>query len=280
VGCGGSRRTHASATFLAALVAALGASSAPAAPAGADLRVEIGVSKELTQNFPGVPNGGTRTIEGLDFSAGFQVSLINLEPGGAKLRFQLSEGLRFGTDAPDAEEMCANLGSAAECTVPTREPILMQSTWGIGWDVVAERPGTYLLRAEIVETTTPPDPNPSDNSASATVVVTEAAGGGGGGGVSVSASAVKLTPTKPKAGSVVAASVRVTAGGAPVRPARIACAGRIGNAKLDGSPRAARGTATCVYRTPRSATGRTLRGTVSFTARGQRFARRFSARIG
>jgi hypothetical protein len=56
--------------------------------------------------------------------------------------------------------MCANTGSGAECTVPTREPTLMQRTWGIGWDVVAARAGSYVLRAEILETTTPPDPNP------------------------------------------------------------------------------------------------------------------------
>jgi hypothetical protein len=270
------------AAAIAALVAVLAVSSAPAAPTGADLHIEIGVSKDLTQNFPGVPNGGTRTIEGLDFTAGFQVSLINLEPGGAKIRFQLAEGLRFGTDAPDAEEMCVNTGSAAECTIPTREPVLMLSTWGIGWDVVAERTGTYVLRADIVETTTA-DPNPSDNSSSVTVVVTEAPGGGrpgGGSGAAVSAGAVKLVPAKPRAGSAVSATVRVTAGGSPLRPSRVSCAGRIGSAKLAGKPRAASGTAKCSYRTPRSARGKMLRGTVSFTARGRSFAKRFSVRLG
>ncbi|HUF75777.1 MAG TPA: hypothetical protein VMM35_05830, partial [Longimicrobiales bacterium] len=50
-------------------------------------------------------------------------------------------------------------------------------------------------------------------------------GGSGGGGTGVSASAAKLTPAKPKAGSAVTATVRVTAGGAPIRPTGIACAG-------------------------------------------------------
>jgi hypothetical protein len=265
------------ATGIAALVAAFAASAAPAAPAGADLHIEIGVSEELTQNFPGVPNGGTRTITGPDFSAGFQASLINLEPGGGKVRFQLAEGLRFGADAPDAEEMCANTGSAAECTIPTREPVLMSSTWGIGWDVVADRPGTYVLRADIVETSTA-DPNPSNNSASVTVVVVEAPTGGDR--VSVSAGAAKLSPAKPKAGSRVTATVRVTANGSPVRPSRVACAGTIGRARLAGAPRAVSGAAACTYRTPRSARGKTLRGKISFTARGRSFAKRFSVRLG
>jgi hypothetical protein len=180
VNCGALETTRTvAATALAALVAGLGVTSAAAAPAGADLSIEIGVSKDLTQNFPGVPNGGTRTVTGPGFVAGFQVALINLEPGGAKIRFQLADGLRFGADDPDATEMCVNAGSAAECTIPTREPVLEQSTWALGWDVVAERAGTYVLRAEIVEATTD-DPNPSNNSASVTVVVTEATGGGGG----------------------------------------------------------------------------------------------------
>lgn len=262
---------------LAAFVAALAVSSAPAAPAGADLRIDIGVSKELnTQGFPIIPNGGTRTFEGLDFSAGFQVVLVNQEAGGAKIRFQLAEGLRWGADAPDAEEMCVNTGSAAECTIPTRQPVLTQDIWGIGWDVVADRPGSYVLRAEIVETTPPPDPNPSDNSASATVILTEDLEMDTG---FVTTSSVRLTPSRPRAGSVVAATVRVTASDGQVRPTRIACAGTIAGAKIKGTPRAAVGAATCTYRTPRSARGKRLRGGVSFTARGARYTERFSTRL-
>jgi hypothetical protein len=98
--------------------------------------------------------------------------------------------------------------------------------------------------------------------------------------VAATAGAVKLIPAKPKAGSLVSASVRVTAGGAPVRPTGIACAGTIGTAKLKGTGKATSGSATCSYRPPKSAKGKTLRGTVSFRARGTKFTRKFSARLG
>lgn len=74
--------------------------------------------------------------------------------------------------------------------------------------------------------------------------------------------------------------MRVTDGGAPVRPTAIACTGTIGSAKIKGTGKAASGTASCVYRTPKAAKGKTLKGTVSFTARGRKFTKRFSARLG
>jgi hypothetical protein len=74
--------------------------------------------------------------------------------------------------------------------------------------------------------------------------------------------------------------VPVSAGGSPIRPAAVACAGSIGGTKLKGSPKAASGTASCTFRPPRAAKGKTLRGSVSFTARGTRFTKRFSAKLG
>ncbi len=65
-----------------------------------------------------------------------------------------------------------------------------------------------------------------------------------------------------------------------MKPTAVACAGSIGGAKLKGTPNAARGTATCSYRTPKSGKGKTLRGSVSFTAGGTDFTKRFSARLG
>jgi hypothetical protein len=86
--------------------------------------------------------------------------------------------------------------------------------------------------------------------------------------------------SKPiRAGSIVTASVRIVLGGTPVRPARVACAGTIGGAKVRGVPKASRGKASCMYRTTTAATGLTLRGTVSFTARGERYVRRFAVRL-
>jgi Fibronectin type III domain len=93
------------------------------------------------------------------------------------------------------------------------------------------------------------------------------------------AGAAKVAPAKPKAGSPVTATVRVTAGGAPVKPTRVACAGAIGKAKVKGKPRAAAGSARCTFKTPRAAKGKRLKGSVSFTARGKRFTKRFAAKL-
>ena len=95
----------------------------------------------------------------------------------------------------------------------------------------------------------------------------------------VSAGAAKLTPAKPKAGSLVTASVRVTAGGAPIRPtASPASDARrsegTAHREPHGQPRS------CRYRTSKAAKGKTLTGSVSFTARGKKFTKRFSARLG
>jgi len=93
------------------------------------------------------------------------------------------------------------------------------------------------------------------------------------------ASAARLAPAKPKAGRAVTATVRVTAGGASVKPTKVACKGAIGKKKLKGKPRAAIGSAKCTYRTPRAAKGKRLKGSVAFTARGKRFTKRFAVKL-
>jgi hypothetical protein len=187
----------------------------------------------------------------------------------------LPPGLQWGADAPDPTEGCTNANPTV-CTRRLRQNEVgtYQAVWL--WDVVAERAGSYAITASVDPTE--PDPDPADNSVTFRFDVVESSGGGGG--ASVAAGAVRLNPTRPKAGAAVSASVRVTAGGQPVRPAGIACAGAIGRTKIKGKGKAGSGTATCVYRTPRSAKGKTLRGTVSFTARGTRFSKRFSTKLG
>jgi hypothetical protein len=144
---------------------------------------------------------------------------------------------------------------------------------------VADRAGPYVVTSSVESSE--PDPNPSNNTSTFRFEV--AASGGSGptrGGTAVSAGAVKLTPKRPKAGTVVVASVRVTAGGSPVRPTGLSCAGTISGAKVVGTPRSAAGTAACRYRTPKAAKGKTIRGTISFTARGKKFTKRFAAKLG
>jgi hypothetical protein len=97
--------------------------------------------------------------------------------------------------------------------------------------------------------------------------------------LSVSASAVRLSSTRPTAGSAVTASVRVAQGAVPVRPSRVGCRGSVGSVKLTGRPAAALGRASCTYRPPKTAKGQRLRGVIAFTAQGQRFTRRFSTTL-
>ena len=101
-------------------------------------------------------------------------------------------------------------------------------------------------------------------------------------GVVLGAALATPAPAQPKpiyAGSIVTASVRIVLGGALVRPMRVTCPGTIGGARVRGVPKATRGKASCTYRTTLAAKGLTLRGAVSFTARGERYVRRFTARL-
>jgi hypothetical protein len=147
---------------------------------------------------------------------------------------------------------------------------------GWSWDVVAERAGSYEIWAAVEPEQ--PDPDRSNNTFTLTFEVRTATGGGGS-TATVVASAVKLAPAAPKAGSRVTASVSVTAGGTPVVPTGVACRASISRATIRGTPNVARGAASCVFRTPRSAKGKLLRGAVAFSARGRQFAKRFAVRL-
>jgi hypothetical protein len=269
-------RTTAALALLGAVCAL--ASSAGAAPQAVDLQIDIVVGPSV-RTVRTVPNGGTATVSGLRFAAGVDIGLITALPASAKVRLTLPAGLAWGTDLPDPTESCTGTASTGECQTPVLEPISGRNAVGWGWDVVAERTGSYVLRAEIVSASEP-DPEPANDSASVTVLVTEASSPPpppSAGGASVGP--VRLSPAKPRAGATVVASVRITAGGNPARPERVACSATAGRAKLKGVGRAGNGSATCTYRTPRSAQGKLLRGALSFTAAGGRYTKRFSAKL-
>jgi hypothetical protein len=250
----------------------LGASTSTAAPRAADFQVFVSAGANAPQV---IANGGTVTVSALTFKVGLVVDNNGGEEATARARFALPEGLRFGRDVPDPTEGCNLSGQVAECrtglTVGT-DPSRRTGVWV--WDAVADRAGSYTVRAEVLETSVA-DPDASSNAASATIVVREAAPGGGSG--AVVATAVRLAPAKPRAGSVVTATARVSQDDAPITPSGVACLGRIGSgAKIKGAARAAPGAATCSFRTPRSAKGKRLAGSIAFAAGGQRFTKRFS----
>lgn len=270
------RRVSGPAAILCAAIVLVAPASARPSAADFQLFVTAGSARPA----PVIPNNGTANIVGLAFRAGALVDNNGGEGATASIRFVLPEGLRFGSDLPDSSESCTTDGRTAQCQTPLligTEPT--RRTGGWDWDVIANGQGSYVLRAEITQTSVV-DPDITSNTASATVVVSvPTAPNPAPNPAAVSASSVKLAPAKPKAGATVSASVRLTAGGAAVRPSRVTCTGSIASVKIKGTARAAAGSATCRYLPPRSAKGKTLRGTVAFTARGERFTKRFSAKL-
>ena len=214
-------------------------------------------------------SGSTVTVRSLAISAGPIIQNAGPDAANFRVRFALPAGFRWGADEPDASEGCTATATTAEC-VPTA---IVPVGDGVGWrwDAIAPGPGTYTLRAEVVPTTTT-DPDPADNVATVTLVVAPAA-------PAAIASRVAIVPRRPRAGGVVTVSVRVTREGEPVVPTAVRCSGRIGTATVPGSRRALRGRATCAYRTRAAHRGMTLRGTMTVTAAGARFVRRFSSRL-
>jgi hypothetical protein len=261
-------------------VAAIGvlmASTAGAAPTDADFQVDIGIATTFGNSaFPAIPNGGTARVTSRNFLVGARVRLIPAQSASATMRLELSDGLGWGADNPAATANCTGTATTAEClTMPIRPDPAGDTEEHFGWNVVASQFGRYTVKAQIVGTSTP-DPALSNNVASITVVVAEFTGGGSG---STTASAVKIRPTTPKAGSVVSATVRISADGPPVRPTALRCTGTLSGAKLASTRRAGFGAATCLYRPPSSARGKTLRGAISFSVRSQKFLRRFSTKL-
>jgi hypothetical protein len=217
---------------------------------------------------------------GVTTSLNFKIFVEVASSAGAEQRFTatigLPAGLRWGADGPDPSEGCTGTQPAV-CNQQMQRNQAGTIGGGWSWDVIAERGGFYEITAAVQPER--PDPNPSNNTATFRFEVRQPTSGGGRTTSAAVASAVKLVPAKPRAGSVVAASVRVSAGGTRLRPSKIRCVGTVGSVRLKGISRAGSGIATCRYRFPKAAKGKTFRGTISFTARGKSFTKRFAARL-
>jgi hypothetical protein len=267
--------------LLLVAVAAAGAlaavsGSAPAAPVSLDLAARIIVS--TNQNGFSYGDGQTVTVHALKFFGGVRVlGISGADMSTATVRIELPSGLSWGADAPRPSEGCTE-GQMVVCQtrpVAVNDQAHPDVEWV--WDITAASPESYVIKAEITNTSAPDD-NLANNSLAVTVLVAPTSGGDSN--ASVTASTVKLTPLRPKAGSALVAAVGVTAAGAPVRPTRIACAGTLAGARLTGTPRASRGSATCIFHPPKSAKGKTLRGSISLTAHSKRLTRLFAAKLG
>jgi Domain of unknown function DUF11 len=258
----------------------LGVASASAAPTAASLQIAILVGPgPVSTQPPSYPNGGSVTVSALNFVAGFQVRNMGPDPATVKVQIELPAGLHWGSDAPDPSEACT-VGETSVCTlVLGTQGNFAFSAWG--WDVVADTTGSYTLKVQVIESSTP-DPDTSDNASAVTVVVTQPAEPEPSPEppAAVTASAVKVSPAKPKAGSAVVASVRVSRGESPLRPRGIACAATIGKTKIKGGAKSSSGVASCLFKTPKAGKGKRMLGSVSFSAGGQSFTKRFSVKLG
>lgn len=251
-----------------AATSALGATSARAAPKVVDLGIHLGAGSTKERAFV-TPVGErvTTNVSGLRFYltviVGFESSR---EPASATFRLELPDGIRW-TDLLKPSERCTTTTSAVLCETTLDDATTGQfDSWA--WRVVASRPGSYTFKATITEMSAP-DARPSDNDTSLTVAVSEG----------VTLGAPRMTPAKPTAGALVAATVRVTSGGRPVRPSCVGCTGSIRGRTIRGVAKVSTGSATCSYRPPKTAKGKTLRGSISITARGERFRKSFSAKL-
>ncbi len=259
---------------LFALIAVLATASAPAAQGpSANLSVNIVVGTDLRHGSI-IQRGDTVAVRKLTFAVG--VSVENQGPDeatAARVRLVLPSGLHWGADAPDPSENCIATDTVADCRSPTPLDAVAGSSRAAGWswDVAAAAQGRYVLRAELVEST-PDDPDPSDDMSTVIAVVKTSIG-------PVVASAVRITPRIPRAGVPFSARVRVTVDGVPVNTHAPVCGGRLPNLGVSWLGRATLGVMTCVYRTPAAAKGKTLRGTVGFSARGKTFVRRFAVTL-
>ncbi len=248
---------------LGAGLALVVATTSAARTAANDVGIQVGIGSlgEIEIDKTTVPR---------DFS--LSVVVAGDAPAPVTVDIKSSPALQLGTPSP---------GSAGTCS-GTSELIcngaLDQTAGGTyalwSWRVISAEPGAYVITASA--TSPEADPDPSNNSATFRFQVAPPISAGGGGS-SVTASRAKLSPAQPKAGVSVVATVRVTKGGSPVRPSRVACAAKAGATTLRGKARAASGSASCTFKTPASAKGKSLHGTVTLTALGKTIRRAFSA---
>jgi hypothetical protein len=252
-----------------AAVAFASAASAPAAATTADSYVSVAV------RYPGVTygprtDGATVTVPTFAFRAGIYYK--NLGPNAVRvtIQFDLPPGLQWAGAPPTAAQGCTSTPTSTVCKTPL-VPFgddVADDEYYTEWDVVADHPGTYTLHDAVVSASTP-DPNASNNASTVTAVVEPA----------LHVTGLRLSPTRPRAGSTLTARLGFTAGGQSVTPDSVTCAATVAGKRVRATPSAASGAARCSIRTPRNTRGEALRGTLSLALGGATLTRRFTARI-
>jgi hypothetical protein len=236
---------------------------------------------------------GRRFAVGVEFGSGPEQGGSISVPPVVRVRYLLPPGLRWGDSppvprtpyrsvwppwgwslAPDSQNCEFVDARVALCETAAADGV--NGVFGWLFDVIAERGGSYRLRAEIVDPPASGDATPGNNAGWIDVIVTK---GGTSGPVKVSA--VKLSRPRP---SYVVAEVAVTTpAGLPVAPKLLSCTATfVGDSTYRGRPlpSARPGVAKCtvIFNNQRYR-GKTLRGTLAFTANGKRVTRVYSVKV-
>ncbi|HXG77026.1 MAG TPA: hypothetical protein VNJ53_10685 [Gaiellaceae bacterium] len=235
--------------------------TASARPAADDLATIVFLSRGV----------GVTQVQGLTVGVVVEVEGSTGVARPVTIRATLPAGLGFGTP-PATGDGCVGDPASLTCTKTMVLDAAGTARASWRWDLRASGPGRYVLT--VTASSDEADPNPGNNTGTLEfeVLVPPAAS-------TVAAGPARVVPARPRAGRSFAASVSVTVDGRPVRPGRIVCTATVAGARLRGTPRGTAGLATCTFRTPATAQGKLLRGSLRLTAGGRSFARSFSVRL-
>jgi hypothetical protein len=180
--------------------------------------------------------------------------------------FTLSGGLAFVKVSQEFNAaQCTRSGSSASCTGNVIGGDIYADSYRL--DLRAARAGTYSVR-NVVRIVGQADADPSNNDADLAVVVGEAP---------LAVSGFRLSPSPPRAGRALQATLLLARGGVPARPARVVCAAKVGGRAITGRPVRLANGGRCLWSLRASARGKRLAGSIAATAGGKTFTRRFAA---
>jgi hypothetical protein len=228
--------------------------------AGAGVRAAA--TADLDISFAAAPGSAPHQV-GTPFSLNVGIGNSGPDASRFRVRILLPEGIRLAAPGPLECQGTNDLTCFADDAPAGYNADGFMS-------VVADAPGSYTFVARLTELTTT-DPNLANNEATLTVKVAVAPH-------VIAAVGLAVAPSKPRAGTRFTVSFRVldrTAGRAVV-PAAARCSVTLGRAQA----RVVGGRVTCAITTPRSASGRTVRGVLTAVVGNRRLSKRFSIRLG
>ena len=255
---------------------------------------EVGINAFMVGATRSTAARAIRTAEVKPLTFAFGVELLSehahSRDTAESLRVTLPQGLSFGPRPADPRTLFPSGVPAPWTFVPTSQSCSMAARvadctavvnlggtelFGCLFDVVAERPGAYELRAEITSSGANDPPRQLNASATLRVIVGARSG-------AVVVGPPELSRPRP---SFVQADVRITQGGVPARPKSVTCAGLFrGDKRYSGRayPGAfALGAARCAWGFNNARyLGKTFLGRITVSVGATKVTRSFSVRMG